>query len=253
MSRARGVPGLAFPRPGPHSGCWARLSSLQGGPVRPCWVRGTVAWVPPCTGGRAGAWCLSTRPSPGPRVPAVPVPPRLPLGVRPRWHSSWNMCQDVCLRQGGACSPGLAAPPQSPGNQEGPELSPRGSWLGLGCVQGKGDPSGQVVVVPVPTGWSLSHPWVPAPAELPLWSPWVMQMKPDPEFPEVEPYHIPTLLMSVLEIQPQTRVQVWTVKVGWRPRASHQETRQDLSLGQPPRIGGHPDQAPDAGGEGPQL
>ena len=89
------------------------------------------------------------------------------------------MCwDDVGLRQGGA---------RPLGNQEGPELGPRGGWLGLGCVQGKGDPPDQVVVAPVSIGWSLSHPWVPASAELPLWSPWVMQMKPDPEFTEVEP------------------------------------------------------------------
>ena len=35
--------------------------------------------------------------------------------------------------------PRPGCPSQSPGNQEGPELSPRGGWLGLGCVQGKGD------------------------------------------------------------------------------------------------------------------
>lgn len=70
---------------------------------------------------------------------STPAPTRGEAGPRPWWHSSWNMCQGVCLRQGGTCCPGLAAPPQSPGNQEGPELSPRGGWLGLGCVQGKGD------------------------------------------------------------------------------------------------------------------
>lgn len=63
----------------------------------------------------------------------------------------------------------------------------------------------------------------PAPVDLPLWSPWVMQMKPDREFAEAEPCHTPTLPMSVLEIQPQAGVQVWAVKVGRGPRASHRD------------------------------
>lgn len=202
------VPVLAFPRPGSHSGCWARLSSLQVGPVRPCWVRGIVAWVPPCTG-------AGLEPSACPLACSTPALTRGEAGPRPWWHSSPNVCRDDAgLRQGRA---------RPPGNQEGPELGPRGGWLGLECVQAKGDPPGQVVVAPVPPGWPLSHPWGPAPVDLPLWSPWVMQMKPDPEFTEAEPCHTPTLPMSALEIQPQAGVQVWTVKVGWRPRASHRD------------------------------
>ena len=80
MSRARRVLGLAFPRPGPHSGCWARLSSLQGGPVRPCWVRGTVAWVPPAqvAGLEPGACPLG--PAPGPGFLLCPFHPGSHLG-----------------------------------------------------------------------------------------------------------------------------------------------------------------------------